>query len=296
MPRNTRPLRFTQQYEINPNFTRSRYLFEKFSGSTPWLNPGATGVTALPTAAQGQVDCAISPMGYYYELFQTTAQTILPFPHATKGLEISGDEVDNESLEIVPGGNRTNSPYAMTVGTDSDFFMRVQLEVTDASGSDQLVVGWRKVQTYAVPVGFLAATDPTYTDFAAIGFAGTKADPNPLRTITDLADQGAAPTVNAVNFTWADGKIHQLEVRVIGGKALYLINGIRLGNPVAVDALGAAITSQSTLTSAPYTFAAATVVVPFIFLRHDTDVAEDTFMRQLEIGHTVDIGLDKTQE
>jgi len=295
MPRNTRPLRSVQQYEINSNLTRRKYLFERFSGSTPWLNPGATGVTALPTAAASQIDCATSSQGYYYELFQTTAQTILPFAHATKGLEISCDEVDNESVEIVPGGNRTNSPHAMVVGTDSDFFMRVQLELTDASGSDQLVVGWRKVQTYAAPTGFLAATDPIYTDFAAIGFAGTKADPNPVRTITDLNDSGT-PVVTAANFTWADTKIHQLEVRVIGAKAQYLINGVRLGNPVAVDALGAAITSQSTLTGATFTFDSGDTLIPFIFLRHDTDVAEDTFLRQLELGHLVDIGLDKSQE
>lgn len=296
MPRNQRPLRHIQQYQVNPNITRGKYLFDRFGGGLPWLTIGATtGVPALPTAVQGQIDVALSPRGYFYELFQTTAQTLLPFSHDTKGIEISCDEVNNETVEIVPGGNRSSSPYAFTVGTDTDFFMRAVFEITDADGADQFGIMWRKQEAYQVPTSFLTTGDGIYTDFCLLGFAATVANPNPVNVATDLNNSGST-TVTPLNFTWADTLVHELQLRVIGGRAQFLINGVRAGNPVSKDALGNTITSQSTVTGPSFTFDTGDVLVPSIFLRHDAAVSEDHFLRELEIGHLVDIGLDPNQE
>lgn len=300
MPRNVRPLRYTQQYQINPNLVRGKYLYERFSAPPLWLNDGATGVTALPTGVAAQTDVAVSQNGNVYELYQTTAQTILPFAHATKGWEISCDEVDNETVEIVPGGNSSVSPLAFTLPSstaagDTDFFMRAVFEITDADGSDQFGIGFRKQEAFAVPTSFLTTGDGIYTDFVLFGFAATVANPNPVSIAYDQNNSGST-TVQAANFTWADTLVHELQIRVIGRKPQFLINGIRLGNPVAKDFLGNAITSQSTVTGPVITLDEGDIMIPFIFLRHDAAVAEDTFLRELEIGHLVDIGLDPNAE
>lgn len=300
MPRSNRPLRYTQQYQINPNYTRGKYFYEKFGAANPSLLTVASSITALPTASAGQVDQMHTPGGYYAEVYQTTAQTLQPIGNA-KGLVLDGDQVDNESIEIVPGANAATSPYAFTVGTDSDFFFRATINIVDASGSDQLLIGFRKAEAFAVPTSFLTTGDAGYTDFYGIGFAATKANPNPVNVAYDIGDTGST-TVQAAGFTWADNKVHTLEVRVIGGKAHSFINGNRLGNLVSVDGsggiygAGAAITAQQTVTGPSVTFTAATVVVPFIFVRHDADVLSGCYLQEWEGGHLVDVGLDPNQE
>lgn len=234
----------------------------------------------------------------YIEIYATTAQAIRPLVHASKGLEIAGDQVNNESVEYVPGGNRASNPLgyqapnpsAGVVGNGAAF-IKATLEIEDADGSDQLVIGYRKLQNYVVPTGFLAATDPLYTDFAAIGFAGAVTNPNQVRTITDLNDQGAVPTVHATNFTIADGGIHTFEVRIIGRRVLYYLNGQLVGGRIAIDGLGAAITAQNTFTPPAYTVDAGDFMVPFIFVRQDAALTL-VYIRRLEVGLLVNAGLD----
>lgn len=302
MPNNAvSPGTYVWNYQLAPNSTRGKYLFEKFPGSDPSVLRTSSGLTALPTAAQGQTDRIHTVGGGYVEYFQTTAQTLMPVSHATKGLVLDGDQVDNETQEYVPGSNSTTSPFAFTVGTDSNFFFRANLEITDASGSDQLMVGFRIVQAYQVSTSFLSTGDALYTDFAAIGFAATKANPNPISVAYDLANSGST-TVQATGATWADTLQHTLEVRVIGLNAYFLINGIQLGNPVAIDGskgiygAGAAITSMSTTTGPVIAFTSGTVLVPFIFVRQDADLLDAVYLHEWECGHLVDIGADKNAE
>jgi len=295
MPRNQRPLRYTFPYQLHPNFTGRKYAREVLSGVHPQITRSSSSITALPTASAAQVSQIRTPAGYMIEMYQSTAQTLQPVSHATKGLVLDGDQVDDESAEYVIGGNYTTNPYAMVVGTDSDFFFRATLEITDASGSDQLLVGWRLVQTYQVPVSFLTTGDAGYTDFAAIGFCATKANPNPVGTATDLNNAGST-IASPITFTWADTLTHQLEVRVVGGKAVYLINGVRLGGVVAFDGNGAAITAQTTIASPSFTFDSGDTLVPFIFVRQDADLLDACYLKSFEVGHLVDIGLDPNNE
>jgi len=273
-------------YAQSPAVRRRRYFYERFDGNLvggPLMYRIASGLTALPTAVQAQTDGIVSFQGNFLEYFQTTAQTLQPVSHATKGLVLDGDQVDNESQEYVVGGNSTTQPLAFVTGTDDGFFIRATLEITDASGSDQMLVGFRKQQAYQVPTSFLTTGNALYTDFAGIGFAATKADPNPVSVATDIGASGST-TVSATNFTWADTKIHKVEVRVIGRKALYLINGVPLGGTVSKDALGVAITAQPTKTAAAYTFTSGLTLVPFIFVRQDADLLDAVYLRELEVG------------
>ncbi len=293
MARNTRPFKYVQGYQINPNVTRGKYVYEKINGSPLVLNMSGA-LAALPTASASQVDTILTRGGVGWDMFQTTAQTLGPAYTAGSGLEIALDQVDNETVEYVPGGNNSFNPFGMTVGTDSNFFFRARFTLADASGLDQFGIGWRKQETFAAPTSFLTTGDGIYTDFALFGFAGTVANPNPVRISTDLNNSGSS-TVSAAGFTWADGLTHQLEVRVVGRKALFYINGVLLGGSVSKDGNGAAITAQSTTTGPVFSFDATDFLVPFIFCRQDADVGT-VFLVDYEIGHLVDIGLDPNEE
>lgn len=299
MPRSQRPLRYTFPYQLSPTFTQDKYYFENFKGGSDilWFNV-TSGLPVLPlaaTAAQGTAHQGVSPYGQYWQVFNTTDQDILTIGTAGSGLNISGDLVANEALELVPGGNSTGSRLAFTVGTDSDFFIKTKWKITDADGSDQFLVGFRKQEAFAVPTSFLTTGDGVYTDFFGVGFAATVADPNDVSVAYDL-NNGGSTTVQDTGFNWADTLVHQLEVRVVGAKPIVLINGVRLGNPVAKDGDGAAITSQTTLTGPVFTFDSGDTLVPFIFLRHDTNVSESHFLQEIEVGRLVDVGLDPAQE
>lgn len=274
-------------YELSSDFRPNRYLNFKAHGQP--IIMGANGF-ALPTAVQGQTDRMSLPGGggHYVDLFQTTAQTLMPLEN-TLGLEIALDQVDNETVEYVPGGNSARSPFAFTVGTDSDFFIRAKFAVTDVSGTDQFFVGFRKQEAFAVPTALVNAGDGIYTDFG-----GLLLKSGDVFTLTDLNNSGSAVGTDTL-FNWADTEIHQLEVRVVGGKALYLINGVRLGNPVAKDGDGTAITSQSTNTGAVFTFDSGDVLVPTIIVRQDADLTP-VYLRELEIGHLTQRGLDPNNE
>ena len=298
MGRSTRPFKYVQQYQINPTVARGKYVFDKLNGSPLILNM-AGALAALPTAAAAQVDTMITRGGVGWEMYQTTAQTLGPAYTSGSGLEIALDQVDNESVEYVPGGNNTFNPFARTMPTstsagDGDCFFRAKFTITDASGLDQFGIGWRKQEAFAVPTSFLTTGDGIYTDFALFGFAGTSANPNPVRISTDLNNSGSA-TVTSPGFTWADGLTHELQIRIIGRRAFFLINGILLGNPIAKDGNGAAITSQTTTSGPVFSFDTGDQLIPFIFCRQDADLSP-VFLVEYEIGNLVDVGLDPNQE
>jgi hypothetical protein len=60
---------------------------------------------------------------------------------------------------------------------------------------------------------------------------------------------------------------------------------------VKFDALGVAITSQPTLAPPTFTFAAATFLIPFIFVRRGASSAAPLYLRRLEVGQLLEIGL-----
>lgn len=250
------------------------------------------GIPAFASAGAAQIDSFAVPGGFM-EFSQATAQTLLPRRVAAseaKGWELGLDQVDNETVEYVPGGNSLGNPFAATIGTTNPFFIRALVEVTNADGMDQFVFGFRKQEAYQPTAAFLAATDPIYTDFAAMGFAGIVVSANPVRIITDLNDSGV-PVVSLAGFNWVDGLVHSLEIRVSGRRALYFINGIKLGSRVVKDGLGNTIAGQDTRTPPAFNFDLADVVVPFIFSRQDA-LLSTWFLRRLQVGPLFEEGLD----
>jgi hypothetical protein len=275
-------------YRLTDYLRKRRYFYERFCTAQPQIGIVASSIMALPTVAQGEVDYLYTPRGNYMEYFQTTAQTLHPVGHAS-GLVVSGDLVDNEAGELVPGGNDANSALAFVVGTDN-FFAKATIEITDVSGSDQWLFGWRKPQTYGVPTSILSTGDGVYTDFVGMGFAVAAANPSVVKVASDLNNSGST-TVQDTGFTWADTLKHTFEVQCVGRSALFFINGVQLGGSVAFDGVGGAITAQATKPAA-YTFDAGDTMIPWLFIRHDATTPGAFYLRELEIGALIEADKD----
>lgn len=293
--RSNRPRQLVYPYQISSDPKIGRYYYEKFSGN-PLSFLQSSSLPVMPTApiAQGTTVNMHTGKGQPWEWFTTTAQSLAPTWSATNGVEIALDQVDNESVELVPGGNNASNPLAFVAGTDPNFFFRAKFKIADADGMDQFGIGFRKQEAFAVPTSFLTTGDGIYTDFFLLGFAATVANPNGVRTSSDLNNGGSA-TVSAINFTWADNEVHELQLRVIGRKPYVYINGVLAGDSVSKDGDGASITAQQTVSGPSFTFDDGDTLVPFIFCRQDAALSP-VYLREIEIGFLRDVGKDKNSE
>lgn len=304
-------------YQLSPSARKQAGVGKYFSmdfmgGQQPVVYTAAGHAAGWPVIATAQGAAATNKLVFpgidaHWDVYTDTAATIAPYIGTSgSGLDISMDQTDNDVVEFVPGLNNTSNPYAMTVGTDPDFFIKGRFKVTDADGSDQFGIGWRKQQAFGVSTNFIATGDPIYTDYVLLGFAGTVASPNQVRWSAALNDIGASANVcqtGTTSFFVSDGQTVEWEVRVVGRKPLLFINGSRVGNIIAVDGLGAAITAQQTAggtvteaTAGTFLFDIGDVLVPFITLRHDAALANGTFLQRLEGGHVRDVGKDPAAE
>lgn len=277
--------------DIDKGIKQGKYMLLERACVSPSILTAASTVPALPTASQGQIDTIIlaSAFGNHaLEMYQSTAQTLMPAIQDLKGLEVGLDEVDNECVEYVPGGNRSANPLSYVVGTDPGVFIRATFEFTDRSGTDQFIVGFRKQENYAVPTSFLNGGDALYTDFFGVGFSGTSSDL--VSTMFDKTNSGST-TAASCGMTHADTEIHQYEVRIAGGVPTVYINGVRLGDTVSKDGTGAAITGRPTTATPAYTFTSALRLIPFIFHRYATTTPGAVYLRRLEVGQLLAVGL-----
>lgn len=308
MPTSSRPpraRRYTLASDLHPDLQRNRYYYHKFN-SQPLTFRTTAGfpvmVLAGDTNTGTDVVMRLDKDSLDWDFRANEEQDLIPvFDNSAIGLDIACDLSNNDSLELVPGRNNAASPLlfktpgSASVTPDSDFFIKAKFKLTDADGSDQFLVGFRKQEAYQNAASFLTGGAATYTDFFGVGFA-TNPVTNPNLVVTSSSVASAVNVVTSTGFTWSDASVHTLELRVVGGKAVVLINGVRIGNPVAVDGDGTAITSQTTLSAASYTFGSGLSLIPFIFLRHDTNVSNGHLLREIEIGHLVTVGLDPNAE
>jgi hypothetical protein len=274
-----------------------KYLNWDKNGGWPGILQQGTQVTpvtvpTLPTAVQDNVNIFNLPGAFgngYVEMYQTTAQAIMPAPHASKGLEIGLDQVNNEAVEYVFGGNRASNPMSYLAGTDPGVFLRATFEIEDASGLDQFGIIWRKQEDFIVPTSFLSGGDGIYTDFVMLGFCATAANPNPVGWAYDLANSGST-TVFAPGFTVADSSIITFEIQIKARVARGFINGVPLGGRVAKNGIGTAITAQNTKTPPKLTMTNALRYIPGIFLRQDADISL-VYLRNVTCGQLLEDGL-----
>lgn len=276
---------------LSEGIRRGKYFLIDAPSTGPIILSSSAAGSVAPTAGAAQVDTMYIPgsLGPAVEIYQTTAQTALPYMVADKGLEIGGDQVNNESVEYVPGGNSANNPLGYTAGSDPGVFLRATLEIADVSGSDQLLVGFRKQEAYLVPTSFISGGDPDYNDFYGIGFSGS-ANPNDVKTVNALNGDATA-NVADTGFDWADTEVHKLEVRIKGRAVTCFINGVELGGSVSKDALGNAITAQPTTRPAAFSFDSGDFLIPFMFFRYDATTPGSIILRRLECGQLLEVGL-----
>jgi len=263
-------------------------------------------VPTLPTANQDNVDTIFfaEQFGMHaVELYQTTAQTLMPARDGNNGMLVGGDQVNNETVEYVPGGNNANNPLGYLAGTDPGVFLRATFKIADVSGVDQFILGFRKQQSYVVPTSFLSAGNAGYSDFYGVGFSGSSAT-NRIKTMSDKAASGST-TVFDTLVDWADNETHELQVRIKGRYATAFVNGVRLGDVVGKDGLGNALspTRKSAGTAPPYQFASGLFLIPFIVIRYDVTSPGNVWLTGLgpgsvvlECGQLADAGLAPEQK
>lgn len=188
-----------------------------------------------------------------FEYVAKGTQTITAPKKVTGGLDINMDQTDNDGIEITEG-NFTDAQRSFTIGTSKDFFLRVKFSIEDVSGTDDCLVGFRKVQAYGANVD-------DYTDVAALNVISGAIN---IETILN----NAATTTTDTTDTWADLETHELKVNVSkAGVVTYEIDGV-----------------APTVTAA-FTFDSTDVVIPFIFMLNSSDVAGAIIVKEYECGY-----------
>jgi hypothetical protein len=142
-------------------------------------------------------------------------QTITTPTMAAGGLDITGDQADNEGFDIT-AGYLGASGRPMIPGTDPAFQFCATITVTDVSDTDELFVGWRKLET-------VQATDANYDTYAQIGIIASAAT---AAIQINTEDDGGGATTTDTTDTWADAATKALCVKVSSaGAVTYTING-----------------------------------------------------------------------
>jgi hypothetical protein len=170
------------------------------------------------------------------------------------GLDIGLDDSNDDGIEVTEGITaRSNS--AFTVGTDA-FYLEVVIYVTDGTGSDVMMIGFRNDGAYE-------ADPEDYTDMAAVGLNGADwytwtIDDDGATTKTDVTPTGG---------DCGDAEAHTVRINVATGRA------------VTWEVDGAEPTSVPT-----FSIDDGDVVIPFLYLIHDTDVSEAFQITSWECG------------
>jgi len=169
-------------------------------------------------------------------------------------------------VEVNFGGLKDGHPRNhIPAGTSGeDWFTRVLLITEDASGTD-IFFGFRKVAAYA-------ETLTEYTDLSGIRIIGNSASTDAdINIITLLNNAGATDyTSTASGVTGLeDATAIELEVRNVGGKAFYLVNGVFIDR-------------------ATYTYDDGDVMAPVLRLLQATDISSQLKTLCYEAGPIAD--------
>ena len=179
-------------------------------------------------------------------------QTLVTPNIVAAGLDIAQDLTNNDGMELC-GAPSTGTGIQFTVGTDAAFYFSCAITITDVSGTDDFAIGFRKVEA------FQAAVD-NYDEMAAFNVISGDIK---LETILN----GAATTTTDTTDNWADAASKTLKVLVsAAGVVTYTIDG------------------SAPTTTASFTFDNGEVVTPFVYLVHDSDVAEATIITAWDVG------------
>lgn len=236
---------------INRRYWDQKYWFDNFT-----INPVTSKVGGgAATGAAGDNNVLFTAFGQY-EWNVIGTQTILAPSLDAFGLNLVQDATSGDGIELTMGKTAL-SPMAFTINQDAAFFLQAVFTSEDASGTNPLIIGFRKVQAFN-------ATLSTYTDFVSIGIVGT-ANPNTVKIQTQLNTGGVVTT--DTTQTVADGVVTQLKIKVSStGVVTYELN---YQPPVVVAA---------------FQFTSGNIVIPFIRFTEAADVTTQASINYLECG------------
>lgn len=176
----------------------------------------------------------------------------LPADMDAASLDIGGDQVADDGMEIT-GGVLGASGRPFTVGDDPAFYFCTTVTIADVSGTDDFHVGFRETEPFN-------AVFDNYTDLASIGCIAAD-----MYIETILAN--AATTSTDTTDACADATAYKWCTYVSdSGVVTYTVNG------------------SAPTTTAAYTFADGTTVVPFIHYLQDTDLTGEIDVTLWEVG------------
>jgi hypothetical protein len=134
---------------------------------------------------------------------------------AATGLDVQGDQVDNDGWELVHGIlGTTGRPFI--IGDDRAFYTSITFSVAAMAGTDELHFGFRRAEA-------LNATFDNYLDVASLGW-NTAATPAAIK-IETILNNGATTTTDTTD-TLANATSVTFRVNVsAAGVVTYLIDG-----------------------------------------------------------------------
>ena len=256
-------------------WARIRSLINENSGSFNFVVPPVVNrfdlgaqVTKCPQSdgsifegAAGETNQWMFRCGNTLSVVAIGTQTLLGPLLSTSGLDISGDQTNNDGWEFRGASSlakgRLNKDY-FTVGTSPAFYAKCRFSIADVSGIDDLRFGFAQSDE-----AFTATTD-NYTDAAWMSVISGDIKTQPiLANASTVATDLTAPS----SGDWADAATHTLEIRVdSAGVVTYLLDDTA---PTGVAA---------------YTFADGLKVTPMWFHRNDSDVGGAIVWEIFEFG------------
>lgn len=187
-------------------------------------------------------------------------QTLVAPKATATGLNITQDLTENDGVEWAGSVLSGSGPLQFTVGTDSAFFVEARFTVADVSGSDEMALGFRKVEPFQ-------ATLDGYDEMACLNkIAG---DIN-VETIINAASNVTTDTTD----NWADGATHTMRVNVSSAGVVTFQHDVASANVLAAPTA-----------TATYTFDDAEVVTPFIYLLNDATTPGVITLIRFECGY-----------
>ena len=168
--------------------------------------------------------------------FPLGAGQTLPPAIVADGLDIGGDQVDNEGYELNSHCGFASGQRPFVIGQDPAFYFLAKLKVTTINGCDVLAVGFRRA--FGSNSELLVRADLNdYLDFAGIGLT-TAATPGALKIQTAL--NNGATTVTDTTNTIASATELQIKVLVsAAGVVTYQHDAVTPGTLAAPTATAA---------------------------------------------------------
>lgn len=219
----------------------------------------ATGLVRATTA--NLLALLTTPGGNVLGQVNLGTQTLPPVM-AASGINIGMDQTSSEGCELFSNfAGATGKPFL--VGIDPAFYFQAEFTITDVSGTDTLICGFRSAE---VNNGTLA----NYDTYAGLGF-NTAANPGAIKVITEIDGGGA--TVTDTTQTLADATRIKVKVLVsAAGVVTYQV--AQAGGTLAAPT----VTAAATITDGK-------AILPFFHYLNASDLVDSLFIHSWEAGY-----------